>query len=144
MRREEKRKRRKMLWLDKSCVMISIHRWDEMRDWSPKRSHAKTKYKGKSQNVAVYCHVHNLSCEEWARDFAWIIISSRFCFQWQCYGVGKVKMSTVTTETKWIWRCIPKMKFHFMNEFANATDKTALFLLFSVASSKLFPLYAHI
>lgn len=122
MKNKRKKNRQKMLWSDKSCDMMSIHRQDEV---SRAETRATTKGKKRAKVKTSQCIVTYTILASSERDFAWII---SILFPVPSYR-EKVKMNTVTTETKWIWRCIPKMKFHFMNEFANAIEKLLILSL---------------
>lgn len=89
-----------------------------------------------------YCHVHNLS-KHWARDFAWIMLNlAEFSISiylairpyatWNDtrYIYGENEHRTLCNDNMGnevnLWRCIPQMKFHFMNEFTNSTHTHTL------------------
>lgn len=86
---------------------------------------------GKKLKRHPYCHVHNLS-KHWARDFAWIMLNLAE-FSISIYLAILLYVCIYGENEHWtqcndnmgnevnLWRCIPQMKFHFMNEFTNGT-----------------------
>lgn len=93
-----RKKRRKMLWSDKSCDMISMQ--DEVREQSRNRARATKRKKEEEKKVKTSQCIVTYAILAGS-------VSARFCLNYLdsvgssgVLGVRKVKMSTVTTETK--------------------------------------------